>query len=72
MLKDKTEVFVVFKNLDTFIIKQTGLRLKCLRTTNEESTLALDLQILVQKNGIKRELTTPYNPTSKGMANDIT
>ena len=63
MLKDKTEVFVVFGNFHAFIITQTGLKLKCLRTDNGGEYISNR----ISENGIMRELRAPYNPASNGV-----
>ena len=68
VLKDKTEVFATFRNFHAFITAQPGLKLKYLMTDNGGRYVGNQFTYFCAENGIKRELTTPYNPASNSMA----
>ena len=46
----------------------TGKKIKVLRLDNGEEYTNKDLSDFCAKEGIKRELTTPYNPQQNGVA----
>ena len=68
LLKDKTKVIAISQKFHAFTIAQPGLKLKYLMTNNGEEYIGTQFTNFCAKNGIKRELTTDYNPTSNSMA----
>lgn len=67
-LKSKDEVFEAFKNFKTEAEKQTGKKIKCLRTDNGREYLSNIFESFLRENGIKRQLTVPYTPQQNGLA----
>ena len=47
---------------------QPGKKLKCLRTDNGSEYVSKAFVDFCDSKGIKRELTTPYNPSQDGVA----
>lgn len=64
ILRAKSDTFVVFKIFKTFVEKETGLSIKCLRIDRGgggEFT-SIEFNDFCKDNGIKRQLTTIYTP----------
>lgn len=67
-LKSKDEVFKAFKDYKAEVEKQTGKKIKCLRTDNGREYLNKDFDNFLREHGIKRQLTIPYTPQQNGVA----
>lgn len=67
-LKSKDEVFQAFKDYRTEVEKQTGKKIKCLRSDNGREYVNKDFDRYLRENGIKRQLTVPYTPQQNGIA----
>ena len=61
-LKHIYEVFEKFKELKSFVEKQSGKCIKILRIDNGNEYVNTDLDNYCKYNGIKSEDTTPYTP----------
>lgn len=68
LLKSKSETFNAFKKFHAFVTTQKSTKLKCLRSDNGGEYVSAEFQRFCDENGIKRELTAPYNPSSNGVA----
>ena len=61
-LKAKSEVFEKFKEFKALIDNLSDKRIKTLRLENGEGYTSKEFEAFCKDAGIKRELTTPYNP----------
>ena len=61
-LKIKDEVFNKFKEFKALIENQTEKKIKTFKLDNGGEFISYEFKELCRDSGIKRELTTPYNP----------
>ena len=61
-LKGKDEVFSKFKEYKALVENLSEKKIKILRSDNSGEFIGSDFKNLCIKDGIKRELTTPYTP----------
>lgn len=62
-LKQKSEVFQVFKKFKLMVETHSGLKIKCWRIDNGSEYTSQDFRVLfLQNNGIVHHLTVPYSP----------
>ena len=66
-LKQKSDVFDVFKNWRATTENETGLKLKCLRSDNGGEYCSDEFERYCAMNGIKRQKTVPRNPQQNGV-----
>lgn len=66
-LKNKSEVFQKFKMFITQVVRQTGCRIKTLRTDNGCEYLNSQFDSFLYEEGISRQLTVPYTPQQNGV-----
>ena len=67
-LKNKSEVFGKFKEFKALIENHSKKRIKTLRSNNGGEYTSKEFEAFCKEAGIKRELTTPYNPQQNGVA----
>jgi transposase InsO family protein len=67
-LKSKDEVFSKFKEFKALIENLSKRKIKILRSDNGGEYTAKEFVNFCKDVGIKRELTTPYNPQQNGVA----
>ena len=67
-LKNKSEVFGKFKEFKSLIENYSERRIKTLRSNNGGEYTSKEFEAFCKEAGIKRELTTPYNPQHNGVA----
>jgi transposase InsO family protein len=67
-LKTKDEVFNKFKEFKALIENLSEKKIKILRSDNGEEYTSKEFVNFGKDVGIKRELTTPYNPQQNGVA----
>ena len=67
-LKGKNEVFNNFKEFKALIENHTERKVKTMRLYNGGEFTSEELKELCRESGIKRELSTPYNPQWNGIA----
>jgi transposase InsO family protein len=67
-LKSKDEVFSKFKEFKTLIENIFERKIKILRSDNGDEYTSKEFVNFYKYVGIKRELTTPYNPQQNGVA----
>ena len=67
-LKNKSDVFEKFKEFKALIENHSERRMKTLRSDNGGEYTSKEFEALCKEAGIKRELTTPYNPQQNGVA----
>ena len=61
-MKNKSEVFRKFKEFKALIENHTEKKIKNFRLDNGEEFTLNEFKELCKESGIKRELSTPYNP----------
>ena len=62
-MKNKEEVFSKFKEFKALI--ETEKKIKTIRSDNGKEFTSNEFKDLCKESGIKRELSTPYNPSWK-------
>ena len=67
-LKSKDEVFSKFKEFKALIENHTEKKIKTFRSDNGGEFTSNEFKELCKDSGIKRELSTPYNPQQNGVA----
>ena len=67
-MKNKDEVFSKFKEFKALIEKHTEKKMKTIRLDNGGEFTSNEFKELCKDLGIKRELSTPYNPQQNGIA----
>jgi transposase InsO family protein len=67
-LKTKDEVFIKFKEFKALIENLSERKIKILRSDNGGEYTSKEFVNFCKDVGIKRELTTPYNPQQNGVA----
>jgi hypothetical protein len=67
-LKNKDEVFSKFKEFKALVENLSERKIKVLRSDNEGEFTSGEFKEFCREVGIKRELSTPYNPQQNGVA----
>jgi transposase InsO family protein len=67
-LKAKDEVFNKFQEFKALVENLSGRKIKVLRSDNRGEYTSNEFKDFCREAGIKRELTTPYNPQQNGVA----
>lgn len=68
ILKQKSEVFSIFKIWKNMVEKQSECHVKSLRTDNGGEFTSNDFEKYLSKEGIRHELTIPHTPEQNGVA----
>lgn len=68
MLKSKDQVFEKFKEFKALAEKQTGQKIKAIRSDNGREYLSGAFENFLVSQGIKRQLTVPHTPQQNGVA----
>ena len=66
-MKNKDEVFSKFKEFKSLIDNHTETNIKTFRSDNGKEFTSNEFKDLCKDSGIKRELSTPYNPQQNGI-----
>ena len=67
LLKEKSQVFEVFKKFHLLITNEAQLTIGTIRTDNGGEYTSHAFETYLQENGIKHETTIPYNPQKNGV-----
>ena len=68
-MKNRDEVFIKFKEFKALIENHTENKINTFQSDNGGEFTSNEFKYLICKDlGIKRELTTPYNPQNNGVA----
>ena len=67
-MKNKDEVFNKFKEFKSLIENHTEKKIKIIHSDNGGEFTSTEFKDLCKEAGIKRELSTPYNPQQNGVA----
>jgi transposase InsO family protein len=67
-LKTKSEVFKRFQEFKALVENQTGRKIKVLRSDNGGEYTSTEFADFCTQQGIRRQLTVPYNPQQNGVA----
>jgi transposase InsO family protein len=68
LLKAKSEVFTRFQEFRALVENESGKRIKVLRSDNGGEYSSRQLIDFRAQHGIRRQMTEPYNPQQKGVA----
>uniref|UniRef100_W8B6G9 Retrovirus-related Pol polyprotein from transposon TNT 1-94 n=1 Tax=Ceratitis capitata TaxID=7213 RepID=W8B6G9_CERCA len=68
LLRQKSDVFEAFKLYQSFMERQTGLKIKCLQSDNGREYLNNDFDKYLSESGIARRLSVPRTPEQNGVA----
>eukprot|EP01018_Ginkgo_biloba_P013209 Gb_00777 [translate_table: standard] len=66
-LKENLEDFKFFTEFKTMIENESGYRIQRLRSDNGGEFISNEFKDFCKKNGIRRQLTTPYTPQQNGV-----
>ncbi|KAL8121976.1 hypothetical protein AgCh_018634 [Apium graveolens] len=67
-VKEKSEVFSVFKSFKALVEKQSGCQLKAIRSDRGGEYIAKEFGQYLEQNGISHQLTIRYSPQLNGVA----
>ena len=67
-MKNKDEVFGKFKEFKALIKNHTEKKINIFQSDNGGEFTSNEFKELCKDSGIKRELSTPYNPQQNGVA----
>lgn len=67
-LKSKDETFEKFKEFKEMVERQTGRKIKCLRSDNGTEFVNNHFNTYLKEHGIVRQLTVPHTPQQNGVA----
>lgn len=67
LIKEKSEVFKVFKNFKAMVETEAGKTMKTFRTDRGGEFTSHEFQSYCEEKGLKRHLTTPYSPQQNGV-----
>lgn len=67
-IKQKSEVFEKFKMFKAQVERQTGCKIKSMRTDNGGEFVNAEFNSYLEKEGIRRQLTVPHTPQQNGVA----
>ena len=67
-IKSRNEVLDVFKQFKTYSERETGSKIKTLRSDNGKEYLSNEISKFLSENGIKRQLSVEYTPQQNGVA----
>ena len=67
-LKSKDEVVCKFKEFTALVERQTGKKLKILRSDNGKEYVCAEMKKFMREKGIKHQLTVQYTPEQNGIA----
>ncbi|UYV80249.1 hypothetical protein LAZ67_18002148 [Cordylochernes scorpioides] len=68
VMKRKSEVFNGFKVFKRFAEKQTGTKIKAIRSDNAAEYLSTDFKEYLLEEGIRHQLSVEYSPQQNGVA----
>ncbi|KAE8676644.1 hypothetical protein F3Y22_tig00111582pilonHSYRG00249 [Hibiscus syriacus] len=67
-LKQKSEVFEVFKKFKAAVERESGRKIKAMRSDRGGEFTSRELQEFCEANGIRRQMTVPRSPQQNGVA----
>ncbi|GKV49114.1 hypothetical protein SLEP1_g55881 [Rubroshorea leprosula] len=67
-LENKSQVFKYFQHYHAMVERETGLKLKCLRTDNGGEYTSKEFRDYCSKHGMRHEKTVPGTPQHNGVA----
>ena len=67
-LKEKSEVFGVFKKFKALAENQSGKRIKVLRSDRGKEYTSREFERFCEDEGIERQLTVAYSPQQNGVS----
>jgi transposase InsO family protein len=67
-MRQKSEVFVIFKKFKAFIEKQSGRSIKVLRSDRGKEYTSNEFDKFCEEEGVERQLTVGYTPQQNGVS----
>ena len=67
-LKEKSEVFNIFNKFKSHVEKESGCKIKCLRSDNGTEYTSSKFKAFCEVEGIHRQMTVPYTPQQNGVS----
>jgi len=67
-MRQKSEVFVIFKKFKAFIEKQNGMSIKVLRSDRGKEYTLNEFDKFCEEEGVERQLTVGYTPQQNGVS----
>ena len=67
-IKNKADVFPIFKIFKALVEFESEKKIKCLRTDNGGEYTSVEFDSFCQQEGIKRQFTVAYTPQQNGVA----
>lgn len=67
LLREKGETFVKFQRFKSLVEKETGSKIKTLRTDRGGEFTSNEFKVFCENQGIHRHLTAPYSPQQNGV-----
>ena len=66
-MQKKDQTFSIFCEFKALVEKDTGKKVKALRSENDEEYVSNEFKKFCASKGIRRELITPHNPQQNGV-----
>lgn len=67
-MKEKSDVFSIFKKFRILAETQSGCKLKMLRSDRGKEYIAVEFDKFCEDEGVDRQLTVPYTPQQNGVS----
>ncbi|KAK0594583.1 hypothetical protein LWI29_036706 [Acer saccharum] len=67
-MRQKSEVFTIFKKFKSFVEKQSGNYIKILRSDRGKEYNSREFDKFCEDEGVERQLTVPYTPQQNGVS----
>jgi transposase InsO family protein len=67
-MRQKSEVFIIFKKFKAFVEKQSGRFIKMLRSDRGKEYTSNEFQKFCEDEGVERQLTVGYTPQQNGVS----
>lgn len=66
-LQDKSQSFEIFKIIRNIVQKESGYKMKCLRSDRGGEFISNEFEDYYERHGIRRQYSTPRTPQQNGV-----